>query len=188
MICLYIKCRISWNYCWNIWLPHFVLSWFLFHGMVRNGILRVYFYFLLHEKEFRVVFSSAEWFGMEFWEFASILVLRNGIPSCVLFPRRVWNRTKGVCFYFCSTKRNSVLFSLLRKGSERNIEIFCLRNNRNSVRNNHLFRLFRLLRNYFFLRKFPTLVLLYFFNRVYNTLSPTWCVFFSAAERVDFSL
>jgi hypothetical protein len=49
---------------------------------------------------FRVVFSSAEWFGTEFREFASILVSRNGIPSCVLFRRSVRNRIMGVCFYF----------------------------------------------------------------------------------------
>jgi hypothetical protein len=99
--------------------------WFLFHGMVQNGSPRVYLYFLLHGKEFRVVFSSAEWFGTEFREFASILVPRNGIPSCVLFRRRVGNRIMWVCFSFCSTERNSKLFSLLRKGSERNSEIYC---------------------------------------------------------------
>jgi hypothetical protein len=105
-----------------------VLFWVGFssmHGMVRTGIPRVYFYFLLHGNEFRVVFSSAEWFGTEFREFASNLVPRNGIPSCVLFRRRVRNLTMGVCFYFCSTERNSELFPLPRKGSERNSEIFC---------------------------------------------------------------
>ncbi len=105
---------------WNIRLLRFVLSWFLFNGMVRNGIPRVYFYFLLHRKEFRIVFSSAECFGTKFREFASILVPRNGNPSCVLFHRRVRNRIMGVCFYFCCTERNSELFSLPRKGSERN--------------------------------------------------------------------
>jgi hypothetical protein len=120
MICPYSVHQKS-----SIRLPRFVLSWFLFHGMVRNGIPRVYLYYLLDGKEFRVVFSSAEWFGTEFREFASILVSRNGIPSCVLFRRRVRNRIMGVCFYFCSTERNSELFSLPRKGSERNSEIFC---------------------------------------------------------------
>ncbi len=52
----------------------------------------------------------------------------------------------GVCFYFCSSERNSELFSRSRKGSERNSEIFCYRN---SVGNNHLSHLFRLPRNYF---------------------------------------
>ncbi len=37
---------------------------------------------------------------------------RNGIPSCVLFRRRVRNRIMGVYFYFCSSERNSeVVFS-----------------------------------------------------------------------------
>ncbi len=62
-------------------------------------------------------------FGTELWEFASIFVLRNGIPSYFLFRRRV---------------RNGIpRFSVPRY-------------NRNSVGNNHLFRLFRLPRNYFF--------------------------------------
>jgi hypothetical protein len=45
-----------------------------------DGIPRVYFYFLLHGKEFRVVFSSAEWFGTEFRKFASILFHGKVIP------------------------------------------------------------------------------------------------------------
>jgi hypothetical protein len=92
--------------------------------MVWNGIQRVCFDVLLHEKEFRVVFSSAEWFGTEFRQFASILDPRYGILSCVLFRRRVRNRVMGVYFYFCSTERNSELFSLPRKGSERNCFLF----------------------------------------------------------------
>ncbi len=83
-----------------------------------------------------------------------------------------------VGFYFCSTERKSKLFSLFRQGSERNSEsllpflfhgtefrvvissaegfgtefrYFSVpRNTQNSVGNNHLFRLFRLPRNYFF--------------------------------------
>jgi hypothetical protein len=71
---------------------------FLFRLRIRKGILRVCFYFCIHGKEFRVVFSSAEVFRREFREFASFL---------------------------CSTERNSELFSLPRKGSERNCEVFC---------------------------------------------------------------
>jgi hypothetical protein len=89
-------------------LPHFVLSCFLFRGMVRNGIPRVCFHFsfternselfslplkglegnseslllfLCHGTEFRVVFHSAEGSGSEFREFASIFCPRNGTPS-----------------------------------------------------------------------------------------------------------
>jgi hypothetical protein len=90
-------------------------------------------------------------------------MVRNGIPT--------------VCFYFCSMERNSDLFFLPRKGSEPNSESmlvflfhvteFCVffssaegfgrefrevsvpRNSQNSVGHDHLFRLFRLPRNYF---------------------------------------
>jgi hypothetical protein len=44
--------------------------------------------------------NSAEWFGTELREFSSILVPRNGIPSCFLFRRRVRNRIMGVNLYF----------------------------------------------------------------------------------------
>ncbi len=77
----------------------------------------------LHGSEFRVVFSSTKGFGTELWEFATIFIPRNGIPSYFLFRGRVRNGIPG--------------FSVPR-------------NNRNSVGNNHLFRLFRLPRNYFF--------------------------------------
>jgi hypothetical protein len=86
----------------------------------------------------RVVFSSVEWFGREFREFASNFVLRNGIPSCFLFRWRVWKGIPRVYFYFCSTERNSeslLLFLVLGtefrvvfssgKGSERNSENSC---------------------------------------------------------------
>jgi hypothetical protein len=48
------------------------------------------------------VYSSAEWFGKAFREFASI-------------------------FHFCSTDRNSELFSLPWKGSELNSESFLIK-------------------------------------------------------------
>jgi hypothetical protein len=79
--------------------------------------------FVLNGTKFRVVFSSAEWFGTEFREFASISVLRKGIPSYFLFRGRVRNGIPRI-----SVSRNS----------------------RNSVGNYHLFRQFRLPRNYFF--------------------------------------
>ncbi len=97
-------------------------SCFLFRWRIRKGILRVFFYFCIHRKEFRVVFSSAEVIGRKFREFASFFVQWNGIPSCFLFRGRVRNGIPRL-----SVPRNS----------------------RNSVGNNHLFRLFRLPRNYF---------------------------------------
>ncbi len=88
-----------------------------------------------------------------------------------------------VCFYFCSTERNSELFSLPRNVSERNSENLILflflstefqaffssaewfgmefreisvpRNSRNSARTNQLFRLFRRPRNNFFVGTYP---------------------------------
>jgi hypothetical protein len=81
------------EYSQRLPLPRFVLSCFLFRGMVRNGILRFCFYFrsternsemfslplkglegnseslllfLFHGMKFRVVLSSAEGFGREF--------------------------------------------------------------------------------------------------------------------------
>ncbi len=86
-----------------------------------NGIPRICIYFGSTERNSE--FSSAEGFGKELWVFIYIFGPRNGIPSCFFFSGRV---------------RNGIpRFSVLR-------------NNRNSVGNDHLFRLFRLPRNYFF--------------------------------------
>jgi hypothetical protein len=62
--------------------------------------------FLFHRMEFRVVFFSAEGFGSECREFASICIPRNGIPCCFLFHGRIRKRIPRGCFYFCSTERN----------------------------------------------------------------------------------
>jgi hypothetical protein len=51
---------------------------------------------------------------------AAFCSTRNGIPSGFLFRGMVWNGIPRVCFYFCSTERNSELFSLPRKDSEWN--------------------------------------------------------------------
>ncbi len=78
--------------------------------------------FLFYGTEFRVIFSSAEGFGAKFREHASIFDPRNGILRCFLFRGRVRNGIPRI-----SVPRNS----------------------RNSLGNNHLFRQFRLPRNYF---------------------------------------
>ena len=118
-------------------------------GLERNSVSLLLF--LFHRTKFQVVFSSAEVFGTEFrefpsifvprigipicflflwrvrkefWELASILVPRNGIPSCFLFRWRVRKGIRRVCFYFCSTERNSELFSLPWKSLEQNSESF----------------------------------------------------------------
>jgi hypothetical protein len=62
-------------------------------------------------------------------------MLRYGIPSVCFrnsgllsLPRMIRNIIPCFCFYFCSTERNSELFSLPRNGSERNSKsllLFC---------------------------------------------------------------
>jgi hypothetical protein len=84
------------KYCQRLPLPSFVLSCFLFYGMVRNRISRVCSYFSSTER-------NSELFSLP-------LKGLKGIPR--------------ICFYFCSMERNSELFSLPWKGSERNSENF----------------------------------------------------------------
>jgi hypothetical protein len=57
-------------------------------------------------------------------KFASILVPRNGVLSSFLFRGRVLGTEFRELLLFCSTERNSKLFSLLQKGSELNSESF----------------------------------------------------------------
>ncbi len=120
--------------------------------MVRNGIPRVNIFCCTERNSEYVLFR-----GTEFREFASILVPRNGIPSSVLFRRRVRNRIMEVCFYFCSTERNSELFSLPRKGSERNSEIFCSAEQPEFRRKKPFVPSIASSAELFFYRKFPTL-------------------------------
>ncbi len=103
------------------------------------------------------------------------LLLLRFVPSCF---RTVWNRIPRVCFYFRYTDRNSKLFSLPLMDWEGNSESLLLflvhgtefrvvfssaegfgtefrefslpQNSRDSIGNNHLFHLFCLPRNYFF--------------------------------------
>jgi hypothetical protein len=110
-------------------------------------------------------------------------VAQKRISSCVLFRGRVRNGIPGVYFYFGSTERNSELCSLPQKGSEQNYGSFLLflchgtefRVVFSSTEGfgtefrdflfsgttgipseyNHLFRLFRLPRNYFFFGNSP---------------------------------
>jgi hypothetical protein len=127
---------------------------------------------------FRVVFYSAEWFGTEFLEFfyfsstkrnselfslplkgsegnseILLLFLFHGTEFQVVFSsaKGVRMGIMKVCFYFWSTE-NGIPSCFLFHGRVRNgiPRISVPRNSRNSVGNNHLFRLFRLPRNYFF--------------------------------------
>ncbi len=74
-------------------------SCFFFHGMVRNRITSVCFYFCSMERNSELF--SLLWNGSE------------------------WN--PRVCFYFCSTVQNSEHFSPLQKGLEQNSESFLFR-------------------------------------------------------------
>jgi len=98
----------------------------------------------------QTAFFVRDSFGTEFREFVSIFVSRTGIPSRFLFRGMVWNRIPSVCFYFCSTERNSELFSLPRNGSEFSVP----RNSRNSTGTNQC----SVFRRIIFGRKLPTLV------------------------------
>ncbi len=107
MICPYMgKSCFSYTIFWNFWLPRFVSVGFSCTEWIGNGIPRVCFFFV--SMEFRVLFSSAEWFWTEFGK--SIFAPQNEIPSCFFFRRRVQDGIKGGCFYFCSLERNSESF------------------------------------------------------------------------------
>ncbi len=120
MICSFLKSRLFQHY-FEIFTSS-VLFWVVIFSTKWFG-MESWLLFLYHGTEIRVHFSSSERFETEFRELASSFVPRNGIPSCYLFRGRVRNGTPR--------------FSVPRK-------------TRNSVGNNHLFRLFRLPRNYFF--------------------------------------
>jgi hypothetical protein len=87
--------------------------------------------FLIHGMKFRDVFSSTDWFAMEFLKFASIFVTWNGIPSICFFRVLIRNGIPRVCFNICSTVQNSGHFSLTRNGSERNSESFLFHAHKN---------------------------------------------------------
>ncbi len=157
MISPYLKSRLFWHYYWNFGLPSFVLSRFLFRGMVRKGIPTVCFYIFSTEQNselFSLTLKDSEGNSESMLLF---LYPRKGIPSCFLFRWSVLKGIPRVRFYFCSTERNSELFSLLRKGSERNSEVFC------SVEQLEFRRKYPFVPSIpssaelFFCRKFPTL-------------------------------
>jgi hypothetical protein len=84
MICPYIKSCFSYTFFSHFRLTRFVLSWFLFRGIGRNG-----------------TYSES-----------LFLFCVNGIPSCVFFGGMVQNGILNVCFYCCSLERNSESFLL----------------------------------------------------------------------------
>ncbi len=92
------------------------------------------------------VFSSVKCLKTKFPKGLSLFLLEEQNSSCFLFCVIVGNGIPRVCFYFCSMVQNSEHFSLSRTGSGQNSECFLF--SWNSFRTNHLFRLFRLLRNF----------------------------------------
>jgi hypothetical protein len=116
-------------------VPHKSFSYPIFElsSLSRNGSEQHsenLLLFLFHGMEFRVVSSSAEWFGMEFREFAS---------------------------NFCSMERNSEMFSLSRNGSERNSESFSSAEQPEFRRKKPFVPSIPSSAELFFCRKFPTL-------------------------------
>jgi hypothetical protein len=135
-----------------ITVQSYINSFFAFRRGLSSCILPR---FVLHGTEFLVVFSSGEWFRTEFREFASIFGPRNGIPSCFLFRRRVQNGIPRICVYFWSKERNSELFSLPQKGSERNSERFLLRGTAGITSEIPLCSVYSVLRGIIFLSEIP---------------------------------
>ena len=124
-------------------------------------------------KEFRVVFSSAEWFGTEFRECASTVFwfhgteFRDVFSSAEGFGTELWDFAS---FLFHGTEFRVIFSSPEGFGTE--FRDFLFRETTGIPSDNHLFRLFRLPRNYFFVgnsqpyrryeripmrREFPTL-------------------------------
>ncbi len=109
----------------------------------------------------------------------------------VFFSEMLWNKISKICFYFCSTERNSELFSLLLRGSERisrvwfyffpgsgilNIFLFLgmvwtefrelsvLWNSRNFLSEQTICFVYSVFQGFFFCRKFSTL-----FESIYSS-------------------
>ncbi len=129
----------------------YILLWVVFPFAEWFGAdFREFASIFIPRNEIPSCFSSAQEFWREVWELASILVPRYGIPSCFLFHWGFGREFREFASIFVSTERNSELFSLPRKGSERNSESFLFCGTAGiPSENNNLFRLFRVPRNYF---------------------------------------
>ncbi len=76
---------------------------------------------------------------------------------CFLFREMLRNKILKVCFYYCSTERNSELFSLQRNGSERNSESFLFRGTAEIPSELTICFVYSVVRGIVFCRKFPSL-------------------------------
>jgi hypothetical protein len=135
----------------EIYCTSYINSVFAIRRGLTSSILPRFF---LHGTEFRVVFSSAEWFGTEFREFASILFHRTEFRFVFSSAGGFGTEFREYASIF--VPQNGILSCFLFRGRVRNgiPEVFVPRNSRNSVGNKHLFRLFSLPRNYFFVGNF----------------------------------
>ncbi len=126
MICLYIKSRLFWHYFLTLLAAAFC------------------------SELVTLPWNGSEWHSESLFR---LFVAQTGIPSCVLFRRRVRNRIMGVSFYFLFHGTEFLVVFSSAEGFGTEFREFSVpQNNRNSVGNNHLFRLFRLPRSYYFVR------------------------------------
>ncbi len=87
----YLKSRLFWHYFWNFGLPRFVLSRFLFRGMVWNEIPTVCFYICSMERNSELFSLLLKGSTGNSESMLLFLFPRNGIRSCFLFRGRVRN-------------------------------------------------------------------------------------------------
>ncbi len=107
----------------------FVLSCFLFHGMVRSSIRRVCFYF----------FSKVRYFELFY------------------LPQKGSERNSESCSYFCSTDGNQVFFSSA-EGLEQNSESFLFRGKAGIPSEIPICSVYSVFCIIIFCRKFPTIL------------------------------
>jgi hypothetical protein len=119
-----------------------------FREMLRNKIPKVYFHFCFTERRSALFYHSESLFLFLFLgtEFGAFSLPQNGFGT----------EFREFTSIF-STVRNSEYFYLPGIGSGRNSESFLFCGTAGiPVGTSHLFRLFCLARNFFFVRKFPT--------------------------------
>ncbi len=116
MICPYLKSCPFWKYYWNLWLQRFIVKYTAARWPIsepHNSKVTV----SLPRNAPEQNFESLLLFLFHLLEFQAVF----------LFCKILRNKNSKVCFYFCSTVRNSEHFSLPRNGSEQSSESFLFR-------------------------------------------------------------
>ena len=106
-----------------------------------------------------ISFFSAEWFGTEFRDFASIFVPRNGISSQFLFR---WGVRKGIprdCFYFLFNGTEFRVIFSSAEGFGTEFRDFLFRGTAGIPSEIPICSVYSVFRGIIFCRKFPTLIL-----------------------------